>query len=435
MLALLLALSLEAASPTGGPLAWVHDDWPQAKAAALRQHKLVAVDVWATWCHSCLSMRNYTLLEPPMRRAAGAHVYLSLEYDRPGNAAFFAKFPVGSFPTFLVIDPASETVVTRWLGTGTAEQMAGFFLDARRAAAAKTDPLAAAERALVKGENQEALAIIEPALAGKAGKISPADRQRLLDGYFEALAKTDRRVCAERGFERIDETDDSDQGLDAAATIANCASAVDPPLKTKLLEKVRDRLEAALKNPATAKLSVDDRSGIYSTLTDAYDDLGDTEHGAATAKLRLEMLDAAAEKAKTPEERATFDAHRLECDLRLEHFVAAEKMLGESELAMPNDYNPPARLALLYLKSERPEDGLRAIDRALKLGYGPRRLRLFLTKIDLAAAAKDFALARLTIADARSYIEKLDPGLVKPEFARTLNQKSEQLAKLEDTKQ
>src|SRR5262245_57560515 len=105
----LLAVSAE-------PLPWVHDDWAAAKKQAIAEKKLVAVDVWATWCHTCLSMKNYILKEPPLAKVAKQHVWLSLDYDLEKNAAFFTRFPIGVFPTFLVVDPEREEIVARWPG-------------------------------------------------------------------------------------------------------------------------------------------------------------------------------------------------------------------------------------------------------------------------------------------------------------------------------
>src|SRR5438045_2560446 len=92
-------------------IVWLHDDWAKAKADATEAHRLVAIDVWATWCHSCLSMKHYVFTDKSMAKVAKQHTWVALDFDKPDNAAFFAKFPVSAFPTFLVIDPASETVV------------------------------------------------------------------------------------------------------------------------------------------------------------------------------------------------------------------------------------------------------------------------------------------------------------------------------------
>ena len=61
-----LTALVTAAAPSASGIRWVEDDWPAARAQAKRDKKLVAVDVWATWCHTCLSMKNYVLTEPEL---------------------------------------------------------------------------------------------------------------------------------------------------------------------------------------------------------------------------------------------------------------------------------------------------------------------------------------------------------------------------------
>ena len=85
-------------------------------------------------------------------------------------------------------------------------------------------------------------------------------------------------------------------------------------------------------------------------------------------------------------------------------------MLQRSEKDFPKDYNPPARLALVYLKLKRYDDALAASDRALALVYGPRKLRVFAVRADIQAAMGNAAAARKTLEDALAYAEALPEG-------------------------
>ena len=49
-------------------------------------------------------------------------------------------------------------------------------------------------------------------------------------------------------------------------------------------------------------------------------------------------------------------------------------MLEQSEKDFPNDYNPPARLALAYKAMKQYDEALAASDRALAKVYGPRKI-------------------------------------------------------------
>src|SRR5690349_674360 len=113
-------------------IAWVHDDYTKAKADAIADGKLLAIDVWATWCHTCLSMKNFVLTQREMAPVSKELTFLALDSDKPENAPFFDKISVGALPTFLVVDPKSDAVVARWVGSGTAKQLAGFFAAADR---------------------------------------------------------------------------------------------------------------------------------------------------------------------------------------------------------------------------------------------------------------------------------------------------------------
>lgn len=44
-------------------LYWFEDDAEGALRAARERNKLVFVDLWAPWCHTCLSMRSYVLTQ------------------------------------------------------------------------------------------------------------------------------------------------------------------------------------------------------------------------------------------------------------------------------------------------------------------------------------------------------------------------------------
>ncbi|MCK6548350.1 thioredoxin family protein [Myxococcota bacterium] len=407
-------------------ITWIADDWEKAKAQAIEAKQLVAIDVWATWCHSCLSMKNFALKEATLAKVAPKHTWLMLDFDRPENGTFFAKYPIAAIPTFLVIDPKTETVVARWLGSGTATQLAKFFDGADEKS---RDPLVLGHRALAKEDFEGAKKIFEKAL--KDRKLERAAKTKLLIGWIEALWKLDPKACATKGKPYLTETDDTAPGVDFAAMVAGCAEELPEAEKKEVMTAVRDRLAPLVDGPAP-DLAVDDRSGVLSTLTDAYEALGDTASAEKVVAARVKLLEDAAAAAKTQAERSTFDAHRLEVYLRTKSYDAAEAMLKASEANQPKDFNHPWRLAVLYLKrGERTADGLAAIDRALANGYGARKLRLFSTKVDLLVQKKAYADARRTIAEAKQEIEKLPKNQVRPSWVKELDSKLANIDKAE----
>jgi tetratricopeptide (TPR) repeat protein len=85
-------------------------------------------------------------------------------------------------------------------------------------------------------------------------------------------------------------------------------------------------------------------------------------------------------------------------------------MLEASERELPDDYNPPARLAVAYKAMKKWDDALAASDRAMAKVYGPRKLGVYSTRADLFAGRGDTTAARKTLEEAIEYAEALPPG-------------------------
>jgi tetratricopeptide (TPR) repeat protein len=58
----------------------------------------------------------------------------------------------------------------------------------------------------------------------------------------------------------------------------------------------------------------------------------------------------------------------------------ALKPLQRSERDFPKDYNPPNRLANIYMFMGRYEDAVGAAQRAIDRAYGPRKVQAYTTK-------------------------------------------------------
>ena len=85
-------------------------------------------------------------------------------------------------------------------------------------------------------------------------------------------------------------------------------------------------------------------------------------------------------------------------------------MLEASEKAFPEDYNPPARLALVYLWLKQYDTALAASDRALERVYGPRKLRVLAVRADIYKGMGNAAEARKTVEESLAYAEALPAG-------------------------
>ena len=127
-------------------------------------------------------------------------------------------------------------------------------------------------------------------------------------------------------------------------------------------------MEAATrKTVADASLgaAADDVSSSYLSLVQARKDAGDAAGATKDAEAWASFLEAQAAAAKTPEQRAVFDSHRLSAYLELKQPERAIPMLQASEKDLPDDYNPPSRLAVAYMAMKKPDEALAASNRAL----------------------------------------------------------------------
>jgi thiol-disulfide isomerase/thioredoxin len=415
----LTALVAAPASDRSG-IRWVEDDWAAAKARALREQRTVAVDVWATWCHSCLSVKSHVLGDARMAEVRDRHVWLMLDFDRERNAAFFERFPITGVPTFLVIDPATEQVVDRWVGSGSLDELTAFF------GRAPVEPaLAEAQRALGRGAFAEAAALLSAALAEPTER-SDAARTRLAAAWVEATWKLDPARCAREGAVLVDTLAPTTPGLDALGLLALSADAAPPAERTALLERLAARLGAIAADDALP-LSVDDRSSVWGARIEALEALGREDELAPALARRLALLEGAAAATRDPARRATFDAHRMETYLRLDRLDDAARMLEASMKAQPRDFNHPWRLAQVRLKQGRLAEGRRAISRALRLGYGGRKLRLYTTKLDLELAAGDLEAARRTLAEAEAHLARAPAAQVRQHWRDELSARAAKL--------
>ncbi|HVE66640.1 MAG TPA: tetratricopeptide repeat protein, partial [Thermoanaerobaculia bacterium] len=157
-------------------------------------------------------------------------------------------------------------------------------------------------------------------------------------------------------------------------------------------------------------LAADDVSAVYETLAAEREDAKDEAGEKAVLQERATFLENAAARAKTPDARAVFDSHRLGTYLELGEPQRAVEMLLASERDLPDDYNPPARLASAYRAMKRYEDALAASDRALARAYGPRKLGILQTRADIYREKGDPASARKTIEEALRLAESLPEG-------------------------
>jgi len=356
-------------------------------------------------------MRAYVFTDKSLERYAGRFVWLSIDTEDAKNNAFLKAHPISVWPTLLVLDP-KDKVVLRYAGGGTVPQIRKLLDDgehAFRGTKSKADTLLIRADALAgQGKQAEAAKAFDEAIAA-APKGWPQLGRASESLVFALLQSRDPQRCAERALALYPRVRGTGSAVNVASTGLSCATDLDAKswnrseLTSGLEKATRETLAAADK----IKMSADDRSGLYETLVDAREQAKDE---TSARKLREEwaaFLEGEAAKAKTPDQRAVYDSHRLTAYLGLKQPEKAIAMLEQSERDLPKDYNPPARLISAYRAAGRFDDSLAASDRALKLAYGPRKIGIYRSRVATYLAKGDKASAKKTMEEAIKYAESL----------------------------
>ena len=374
-------------------LPFIEDDYGRAVALARQQKVPIFVDAWAPWCHTCRFMKAYVFSDPALKKQARRFVWLSIDTEKERNAPFLAKYPIEVWPTLMVVDPAREQAVLRWPGSVNVVQLGKLLDDGERAARGDGE-LARADRLLAEGKKPEAAAAYRAALANL-----PADkRPRAIESLLGALQMAhDTDGCAKAGVELVPAMPRGPSFANAVSIALSCAGEGKGEARKAALATLEPLGDEAVKLPG---LLADDRSGLYETMVDLRDEAGDAAGKKAVAARWLAFLESEAAKAPDIEKRAAFDPHRVNAALALGEPLRVEAELKQSERDLPGDYNPAARLALIYRAAGRLDDSLAAVDRALGKVYGPRAMRLYDLKADVQLKKGDRAGAKKTLEAA-----------------------------------
>ena len=373
-------------------------------------------------------MKAFVFTDAALERYAGRFVWLSIDTEKAANAPFLSKFPIPALPTMLIIDPQQESVVLRYVGGATVPQLTKILDDGARAmhksAADSADGLLAeADRLASTAKHAEAAKKYEAAIA-KAPKGWSRLGRAAESLVFSAGMAGDDKHCAQLALGVYPKV----RGTVSAANVASgglgCAVSIaegdaDRPA---LMEKLETATREVFDDPKI-HLSGDDRSGLYISLIGAREAADDE---AATKQLKQEwvvFLEQEAAQAKTPQQRTVYDSHRLSAYLDLGTPEKAVPMLEQSERDFPDDYNPPARLAVAYNALKRYDDALAAADRALQHVYGPRKLNVLINKSDVYLAKGDKDAARRTLEEALAYAKSLPESQRNPRRIAAIEKK------------
>jgi hypothetical protein len=296
-------------------------------------------------------MRATVLRDPALVKMAGRFVWLEIDTEKEGNAAFLEKFPIEVWPTFLVIDPATEKPALKWLGTATAADLARLLADGERAVKGAPGQgadalLAQADRENAAGHTAEAIQLWEKALA-RGGRTWPR-RARTLESLVLGLDSSKQPLrCAEVATAEAPGMARGQSFANVVSVGLSCALDSDEPWAKPAVAKLEPLAAEAVKLPGVL---ADDRAGLHERLVQAREKAGDEKGATARAEAWWAFLVAERAAGKTAEARTMLDSWIVGAAMELHDPARAVPLLQASEEAAPKDYNPPYRLALLYLE-------------------------------------------------------------------------------------
>ena len=361
-------------------------------------------------------MRAFVFTDPALTSRAGQFVWLEMNVDDERNAAHRERLSVEALPTFFVLDATDESVVMRREDGMTVAEMDAFLEEAGRAASGKGSPspveaaLLRADRLNGERKKAEAAAAYREAL-DQAPPGWPPYGRAVVALLFLHPSLNEEAKCLALAREALPRLTGSPASVMVARSGLDCALGL-PKDEAGRVAAVAE-MEAATRKtlaPPGVGAAADDVSSSYLSLIQARKAAGDAAGATRDAEAWAAFLEAQAAAAKTPEQRAVFDSHRLSAYLELKQPERAVPMLEQSETDLPGDYNPPARLAVAWFEMKKLDEALAASNRALPKVAGPRRIQVLQRRSDIFAARGDAAAAREALAQALACAESLPPG-------------------------
>lgn len=376
---------------------FIEDDVATALAVARGGGKVVFVDAWAPWCHTCLSMQRDVLARPALARLTDRVVFVAVDTDRAENVDFLARHPVRVWPTFFVLDPNADAPLAVRPGSMSLEETIAFV----EGALAARDPTRTADpQALALSLAHAAGARQDTRQAGEhfltaASHPGPRRAEAIL-GAMRVLEDPAR--CVGFGLQHLRDVIQGGAPGDVAASVMACAVRLphDAPLRREATGRVKERLLELVARPPPGA-AVDDRADVLAQLAELHEASGDRAAFVGTHEARLKLLEEDARLATTVEAARVHDYARMGSYLALGRGDAAVTMLVERTRQLPSSYEAWARLASTLFKLGRHAEARAAADKAVDLSYGARRLRYLTLRADIAAGEQDVAAERAAL--------------------------------------
>ena len=216
-----------------GAVHFIEDDYPQALAQAKKQHKPLFIDFSASWCHTCLSMQRTVMRDRGLKPVAAAAVWLAVDTELEKNKALVDKFPLDVWPTFLILDPADESVISRWLGAASVPDFRGFVQEGVATYRTHRKPATPAAAEQRKGDEARLRGDLPGSAAAYAKAVALTRREdgqlpERLALYANALRKLHTpeaaRTCVKLALDEMNQTGESAIVTDFIGFATSCAA-------------------------------------------------------------------------------------------------------------------------------------------------------------------------------------------------------------------
>jgi tetratricopeptide (TPR) repeat protein len=380
-------------------------------------------------------MRSFVLSDPRLRQLESQYVFAAVNSEHEVNAAFVRLHPISAWPTFLVFAPgdaADAQPKLVWAGTTTAPELVDLLRAAAAAPRQEADSVQVASTLVARGNHAGAIAVasVEFARLAELARTGAAEVRGRRARIMELLAAAYQGAGKREDLIRFAASVGDEPPSTSLATVLVLALGSFSKVTglTEEMHRVRAKAIALAQGDA---LLVDDRSSLYEALVEAGAEGAAREADTRALATRwVELLERAAEATQSPSARAVFDAHRVLAYLALGQPARAVPMLERSERDLPDDYNPPARLARVLLEMGKLEEADAAVTRALAKVSGPRELRV-------AGLAADIAIRRGAPLRALAALERAvlraKQGALPGSYAKVLVETEARLMGLRDS--
>ena len=422
-----------AATRTSAPLPFIQDDYPRALAQARARGVPLFIDAGAPWCHACVTMKQSVLTDEAIKKLGPRFVWLEINTDLPINAALQEQFPTAALPTFFIVDPREEKALLSFVGDAPVLQFERFLEDGEQSFHGNIQGpevlLARSEALQGEGKLAESVELLQQALAeapqdwGSRERVEQVLKQVLTEApsdwkargsTLEALLGVQRELahheaCVHTALEQLPLLPHAAPWADSAAAGLDCA--LNLPEQTAGAAEQQAALEAQVREALSPHipLAAEDRSGMYMALVMARAHAGDAAGKKAILEQWLTFLEGEAERAPNPTARLSVNVLRTAAASMVGEHQRAIPALEQSERELPDNSEPPMRLASLYRKVGRLDDALAASSRALPKLEGIYRLSALKERAEIYVARNERDQAVRALRDALDYAKALPP--------------------------